>query len=95
MSDDALRRQTAPMCVQCGRAPQATAGLCRDCIGRIYEEADREHQAWVARGVCDRCGATSAREAEGKCEPGQGPDGCWRCPGEELWPDDDTDEEGA
>lgn len=63
-------------------------------LREAWEECDKmeaEHAEYVKRGVCSKCGATSARDAETKCRPSCPDDsGEYTCPGADLWHEEET-----
>lgn len=54
-------------------------------IDQIENEAMIERQRYIKSGVCSKCGARSAEEAETKCRPSRDITDEYGCPGEGLW----------
>lgn len=76
---------------RCGHihAEDADEWLKSHCAmkGRVGAEAE-----YIKRGICDKCGACSTREAEKKCRPSPFADaGSYSCPGDLLWEDESAE----
>jgi ribosomal protein L40E len=70
-------------CLVCNQSEFCKSiGHCHDAILRADWE---EHRRYLAAGVCSKCGATSAEEAEKLCRPEWGITDEYECPGENLW----------
>lgn len=69
------------------RPPHEECGLSEEEYDKTMLEAHQEREAYIKKGVCSQCGATSLKDAEGKCTAMQYPSGEYMCAGDELWED--------